>query len=122
MKPEEIPNVKITFTGKGQTRKKATATFFITNSSYSKIYLEKIIIDHPITGRIEEDYNLEVPSLARNHVNIELLSWPSQSDKKEMVATASIRSSYGQFHEIEIEKSFESEEMYSAPDILEDLQ
>lgn len=121
MKPEEKPNVKITFTGKGQTRKKAVATFFITNSSDSKIFLEKIIIDHPITGRIEKDYDLEVPSLARCHVNIELLSWPSQSDKKEMVATASMRSSWGQFHEIEIEKSFESEEMYSAPDILEDL-
>lgn len=122
MKPEVKPNVSIILTGKGQSRKRATAKIVIINSSNMSITLERIIIDYHAIERIEHDNHIEIPPLSQNEISIEFSSWPTQNDKKDLLAIASIRSPYGIIHEFDIEKSFQSEDIYSTTDILEELQ
>jgi len=122
MKPEVRPNVSIVLSGKGQSQKKATASIVITNSSNIVITLEKIIIDCQSIERIEKDYSLEISPLSKCEIQFDFSSWPSQNDKRNMLAIASIRSQHGLIYELEIEKAFQSEDLYSSTDILGDLQ
>lgn len=121
MKPEIRPEVSIQLTGKGQSRKKAIARIIIINSSKTPMILEKIHIDYHAIAPIHKEFNSEIAPLSKKEIELEFLSWPSQNDKREMLAEATLRSLNGVSHLYEIEKNFQSEDLYSSTDILEEL-